>query len=292
MPNPSFEEYSECPDGLAQIENLINWYSPTAGTSDYFNSCSSSSSGVNIPNSVLGFQVSDGNGFVGINLQIDPLGIDWLEYIQVKLNPKLKANVTYKLSFEVNLANTSHYALKKIGAWITPNSAYSSSTSLLFSNQPSIANETGYLSDTLNWQRIEGEYTANGDEEFLTIGCYSDTVYIDTLSILSGENSIFSYYYIDNVELLEKPVFFDLPNVFSPNNDGVNDVFTFIRKEGVSNYSISILNRWGNMVYSGENEFNWDGNSQNGIPMSDGTYFYILNYNEKEKKSGFVQLMR
>ncbi|HNA64835.1 MAG TPA: gliding motility-associated C-terminal domain-containing protein, partial [Saprospiraceae bacterium] len=39
VPNPSFELYKQCPDGLAQLDRSLNWIQASPATSDYFNLC-------------------------------------------------------------------------------------------------------------------------------------------------------------------------------------------------------------------------------------------------------------
>ncbi|MDX5428310.1 MAG: gliding motility-associated C-terminal domain-containing protein, partial [Bacteroidota bacterium] len=69
------------------------------------------------------------------------------------------------------------------------------------------------------------------------------------------------------------------PNVFTPNNDGVNDCFPSKTLPTNNCYSLSIFNRWGQEVFSTERTDQcWDGNLQNGKPASEGTYFYILKW--------------
>lgn len=67
-------------------------------------------------------------------------------------------------------------------------------------------------------------------------------------------------------------------NLFTPNNDGRNDIWDISSiTEKYNGCRIDILNRWGSVIYTNEN-FNgtWDGNNQGGNPMPDGTYYYIL----------------
>lgn len=76
----------------------------------------------------------------------------------------------------------------------------------------------------------------------------------------------------ENVEAL-------FPNVFTPNNDGINDFFTLIDPKAipcVDGMNIKIFNRWGVLVYenTGQN-FNWDGKF-NGNDVSDGVYFFTI----------------
>lgn len=68
-----------------------------------------------------------------------------------------------------------------------------------------------------------------------------------------------------------------IPNIFSPNRDGLNDCFTPISKSNFVNYSLKIYNRWGELVYFSNNANDcWDGQQKNG-QIEIGTYFYILN---------------
>jgi gliding motility-associated-like protein len=87
---------------------------------------------------------------------------------------------------------------------------------------------------------------------------------------------------------------FELPNIFTPNNEGINDFFVPIKAENIEIEKVVIQNRWGQTVFE-SNEVNWDGNFQ-GNPTPDGTYFYIVTYkdrNEKMKsKSGTITLKR
>ena len=88
----------------------------------------------------------------------------------------------------------------------------------------------------------------------------------------------------------------DIPNVFSPNEDGMNDLFN-IKTTGLSELICTVYNRWGMKIY----EYNavhtgWDGRtfSDNKAPV--GTYFYILNATcisgDRKEGKGFVELMR
>lgn len=73
------------------------------------------------------------------------------------------------------------------------------------------------------------------------------------------------------------PVSIFIPNAFSPNGDGINDIFKPILTN-VVDYEISIFNRWGEKVFYSENpEKGWDGFIQ-GKKASNGVYLYILNY--------------
>lgn len=67
-----------------------------------------------------------------------------------------------------------------------------------------------------------------------------------------------------------------VPNVFTPNNDGWNDVFD-IRTSAVGEYKLQIYNRWGNVVFENTSPLiSWDGTTSAGVQAPAGTYFYVI----------------
>jgi gliding motility-associated-like protein len=70
---------------------------------------------------------------------------------------------------------------------------------------------------------------------------------------------------------------FVIPNIFTPNADGVNDVFS-IQGKGLETLEAEIYNRWGQKIYEWHStNGGWDGRSASGVPCSDGTYYFIIN---------------
>ncbi|MDI1353297.1 MAG: ice-binding family protein [bacterium] len=82
---------------------------------------------------------------------------------------------------------------------------------------------------------------------------------------------------------------FFIPEGFSPNNDGINDVFVVRGLGNFPNNKFVVFNRWGNQVFEESPYRNtWDGRSSNGIKIGDdqlpvGTYFYILDLGNGSK---------
>lgn len=87
----------------------------------------------------------------------------------------------------------------------------------------------------------------------------------------------------------------DLVNVFTPNNDGINDLFQPLGELNHIN-NIVIVNRWGNTVMELAYPFIWDGTSQTGIELAEGVYYYILEKNEncsnQIQKQSMIHLIR
>lgn len=84
-------------------------------------------------------------------------------------------------------------------------------------------------------------------------------------------------------------------DVFSPNGDGVNDLWMVDGLEDYAENELEIYNRWGSRIYHAnpyENE--WDGRSENGEFLPAATYYYILKLNDADKTiySGTVTLIR
>ena len=91
--------------------------------------------------------------------------------------------------------------------------------------------------------------------------------------------------------------------VFTPNFDGINDNLIFEGIENFPNNRVTIFNRWGNVVWeirgydNSSNVFsgtvNAGGTLQNGSPLPDGTYFYVLDRGDgSEPDKGFITIKK
>ncbi len=68
----------------------------------------------------------------------------------------------------------------------------------------------------------------------------------------------------------------EVPNVFTPNGDGINDYFE-VKAENLRTFSITIYSQSGEIVYHSEDSgFKWDGTDMLGNLLPDGTYFYMI----------------
>lgn len=91
-------------------------------------------------------------------------------------------------------------------------------------------------------------------------------------------------------------------NFVSPDNDGFNDTFHIDGlKDIFLNHKISIYNRWGKLVWTGNNNSNeWDGFANNGLlidekQMPSGTYYYVIELNDPdytEPLTGYLYLTK
>ena len=82
----------------------------------------------------------------------------------------------------------------------------------------------------------------------------------------------------------------DIPKGVSPNGDGLNDTWDL---SGFNVKNVSIFNRYGTKVYSKSNYTNeWHGQSDNSSQLSDGTYYYVVEFNDSVVKTGWVYINR
>ncbi len=98
------------------------------------------------------------------------------------------------------------------------------------------------------------------------------------------------------------PTDFTVPNVITPNGDGVNDYLAMPTKlDECFTYKILITNRWGNIVYEMDSQTSiFDGHNKNGSELTEGVYFYQVvsddfDCNDPQFKgfcSGFITIVR
>jgi gliding motility-associated-like protein len=84
-----------------------------------------------------------------------------------------------------------------------------------------------------------------------------------------------------------------VPNAFSPNGDGINDTWIISNLSAYPGATVDVFNRYGQLVFHSEN-YNkaWDG-TYNGNPLPMGTYYYIIDLKNNEKKmAGSVTIFK
>jgi gliding motility-associated-like protein len=67
-----------------------------------------------------------------------------------------------------------------------------------------------------------------------------------------------------------------MPNVFTPNGDGINDVLRPYNLSGVAQWRLQVWDRWGRQLFSGSWNEGWNGQTPEGNPAQEGVYFYLL----------------
>jgi gliding motility-associated-like protein len=143
---------------------------------------------------------------------------------------------------------------------------------------------------TYNWTFGDGSSVStstNPTNTYTTNGTYTVTLLITSGTCVDTATAII---------IVENGLTLEIPNVFTPNGDGINDLFTIL-STGVKEIDLQIFNRWGQKLYS----FNgpkaaWDGLTGTGAKVPDGTYFFFVKatgFDDKTiEKQGTVNLFR
>jgi gliding motility-associated-like protein len=150
---------------------------------------------------------------------------------------------------------------------------------------------TGVGADSLYWNMGDGTEFINVDStvyQYMNSGTYTITM------------SVFNFQCNINKTVSSDVTFVDpvvsegiIPNVFTPNGDGMNDKLIFGGVDADAEFDLQIFNRWGAKVFETTDATDyWDGGGK-----SIGTYFYILTYTdvcseEEKQEKGTVTLLR
>jgi gliding motility-associated-like protein len=147
---------------------------------------------------------------------------------------------------------------------------------------------------TSNWFFGNGATASNTNNASVSTVYNSPGIYTVVLVAKKG-TCVDTAYRIIKVDV---PSSMEVPNIFTPNKDGVNDVFRLIASN-LTQVHVIIFDRWGNRVYEVESNtgnFVWDGKNLQGKECASGVYFYIIKGKGKDdkeyEKKGHVTLMR
>jgi gliding motility-associated-like protein len=210
----------------------------------------------------------------------------WTSVGSTSSNVTLAPSVTTTYTAQVTDANgCTHSASTKVIVIPTPAALFQSSLDTCSHCLQLADKSTNAISWHWNFGDNDTSNQQNPNHCFATEGVYNVTLTVNSSpqckNTLSFSDSVFGYKL--------NPI---VPNVFSPNGDGINDVFKISGLDKCSSYSIKIYNRWGIPIYETEKtDFSWDGKTSAGTNAEDGTYYYILT-NKTTTRKGFVTLLR
>jgi gliding motility-associated-like protein len=238
-----------------------------------------------------------GKGSAGIVLKstVD----NYREYLQTALSSVLMKDSIYVIELSIkstHVKNQNEWATDRLEVFLSNDSVQGKVMSGFIPSRidtpPSKVFFLRNIIDTVNWYRYRGFYRAIGNERFVIIGNFSPEDSIDIYPLISNPNNPnhIAYYLIDNVMVYKasdtivrkqpEPI---LPNVFSPNQDGVNEVYAI--EHLPENSTLEVFNRWGSLVFTqAPYQNNWPGHAPNGNPLADGVYFAILTYQDQNGK--------
>ena len=228
VPNPSFELYKKNPClgkfrtvGEPLSDYIDDWYMPTPGTTDLYDS-DSIVRGTDCEIYSYYQKAHTGYYLIGIftcfYVAPDYYDPDYREYLQVKLTKPLTPGQVYQASMFASLASYSGHRTNNLGLLISLNPI----TKTLAPTPPLCPPilqtpqvvDTAVLADT-NWHQIKGHFVADKPYQYLTVGNFFDDKH--TIIQPTGKNSYLgpgAYYYVDDVAVEEVP---NTPLVTLPN---------------------------------------------------------------------------
>ncbi len=237
VPNWSFENIQNFPPpcaltGNETITDAVGWMNPNNTTPDIFNEIDTLKCGgdtcptLGVPANVAGWQYAHtGKGYADIAVLDHGISVaaTYRGYVQTQLTDSLRKTKTYCMSLYVSLMDAySTYASSRVGVYFSPN-AVSSSSQYIISVTPQVENPYGnFLNNYTGWTAVQGTFTANGGENYITIGNFYDDANTDA-QFISGigalwccaPNNYISVYYLDDVSVVE------YTNAFAGNDTNV-----------------------------------------------------------------------
>ncbi len=223
VPNGDMEIFESCPEDL-NLEDPDNdfdyisiWNQATLGTPDFFNSCYIPSGGdsADIPDNEFGTQVpASGNSYVGFYAMRDD---DKREYLTTELMEALLPDNQYCIEFSLSLADISSVGIENIGVHLSEDDISDFSIDTNFSYNPTLESSGGFVTNTETWSVIVGAFLPTDTVNYLTIGNFRDNANTNTTTNTHPDalppSSNLSYYYLDNVSILELPQLLDVEEV-------------------------------------------------------------------------------
>lgn len=319
---------SDYPSAVGQIQLVDGWSNAGSATAapDFYHYAGSF--GGDIPVTPVG-QVNsfEGNGIAGF-IATGQNHSDFRTYLQNELSEALEVGQKYRVT--LRMCNGIWTAGSQAGLKTSDIGLhFSVAPPVQVDYHPIMATPQVKLDSTFfsrDWAKIYFTFEATDAFEFMTLGVFGDDGG-KTIEVVEGDSPQFAYYFVDQVEImpiglpeqtftgdddprrngdanqhggnpdLGEPASVYIPNAFTPNEDGENDLFLPVIPTVVS-YHLQIFNRWGEQVFESVNPQNgWDGTARKGRKAEAGTYIWQMSYQRPdsdslEKTSGTLTLIR
>ncbi|MEO8087589.1 MAG: PKD domain-containing protein [Bacteroidota bacterium] len=137
-----------------------------------------------------------------------------------------------------------------------------------------------------NFDDVAASTADNPSFSFPSNNSYMITLTVNKGTLCAESMQVQIEYYVSEGEHVY------LPNCFTPNDDGLNDIFLVENRVPCDNYSIDIFNRWGEMIFHSDDALSefWNGKYKNKM-SEDGVYVYILK-GSHSRITGHIALIR
>lgn len=136
-----------------------------------------------------------------------------------------------------------------------------------------------HLLTTINSNEVLGYTYHGGIEPFSIAGCYGVTA-LDSLGLWPDGQYHQNESTLSNLICIDNCPEYELPNIFTPNGDGLNDQFEPLSNRYVRDVHFQLFNRWGNLIFeTTDPKIQWTGVNDSREFYSDGVYYYVVQVN-------------
>lgn len=327
--NGSFEQNMAIPATLGQWQLVQGWNNAGSAVAspDYFHN--NGTVATNLPETPYAIvDANQGNAMIGLMACGRP-NTNIREYLSTMLEAPLIVGRKYLIGFKITNGIKTSTSIAGLGV---------DKLGLLFTNGPSLqlgqspivqipqfqVDEVVYNAE---WQSVNFIFEADQPYSHMTFGLFG-TDADKNISIMEGTDPQLAYYFVDNFvmeridegfshsfgekeitdvadisnnihtgAISDQPFF--VPNTFTPNGDGDNEVFKPVANS-LKEWEFEIFNKWGDRVfYTADENRGWDG-SYNSLSCENGSYvwqvsYYVFNDLHEQKlveSRGIVNLVR
>ena len=320
--NPSFEVCSSFPSNTGQWQVVDHWNNAGSllASPDYYHYLGSDAADVpETPMAIV--EPYDGDALIGLIACGEP-GTNIREYITAEFSSPLITGKEYMVGFK--LTNGDKTSVSTSGLGTSDLGLYFSTSQPIQNSQLPLNFSPQFKIDTVfycsNWCNVNFIFTADQPYRFMTFGLFGADADKD-IQAIEGSHPLYAYYFIDDFYLNEVPEDFDptqqhnekgehatdppsapdltnnspqdffIPNTFTPNGDGNNEVFAPVFTISVD-YDYSIYSRWGQLVYrNGSGNMGWNGEFS-GKKAETGAYVWEVIYFVPGDQSEFQRVQR
>jgi gliding motility-associated-like protein len=325
--NPGFETYTALPTQPGQVVLAEGWF-PSGGMNsspDYYHYLSPATS--DIPETPVAFVYpATGQALCGLTISGRP-GTNIREYLSAKFSSPLVEGRSYDLYFKVTNGSLTEFStagvvVNHLGVFFSDNLPTTSAMNPLMLLPQLVVDTIVYAKE---WQELHFRFIAPANARYMTIGLFGPDA-MHTMEIRDNADALYAYYFFDDFMLEETQSITNpgnddhagrapqtphysvdvqpaaavfIPNSFSPNNDGNNDVFRPVAGS-VSDWTFWVFDRWGSPVFKTTDEsLGWDGTCRGGSADA-GAYMWQIEYKvfddikgwQKITEHGTVTLLR
>lgn len=232
---------------------------------------------------------------IGISTAASVVGLGYLIAVQNTATEKDTIKIQEKTTVKYQPEKTNSNSSNDQSSVPFNNEAVKKESISIVSNTPSVFDSQNLIliTETENNQTEDIGLKTNNTQEIKSSGILSTNALTPTQSSENLESSIIGTQNIstksndkltDTETTKESQLTLVLPNIFTPNGDGNNDVLT-LDASAISEFSIVVLNSAGIVVYqSSDSSFSWNGTLPTGDPVDEGNYIYYITGKDTEGK--------